>query len=378
MRIAVIVEAWEPMWGGGQAHVLALSKALIAQYGCHIDLFVMNVARKDGRTYGPVQTLEDGHLTILRVGKTRPFTLAQRLRWIPEVIAAVQQRHKIAPYTLIHAHATVPGITGKLLSALLRRPVVYTVHGTNFLDIGTKNIFYFMERFLFTFLKYDAQISVSQKILDYKNRNRPIIIPNGVSLATFSCDTLPIQPNRKTFTILFVGRLEEIKGLPVFIEALYLLRKQCPAQRLSVHIVGTGSIETMLKEMVARYSLKDVISFDGRKNDKDLLQMYCTSSLFVLPSLSEGQPLTLLEAWAAKLPVVVTDVGDNRHMVKHGVNGYIIPPGNISALTQVLHEAITNTHLDQMGLNGYNLVRTHYSWRHIAQKTYAIYQSITR
>ncbi len=96
-----------------------------------------------------------------------------------------------------------------------------------------------------------------------------------------------------------------------------------------------------------------------------------------MSSYAEGQPITLLEAWAAKLPVVVTRVGDNPQMVKHGVNGYLVEPGNPQSLAQELLKLLQSPlKAKRLGLNGYAMVKRSYSWDKVVEQTYSVYESL--
>jgi len=82
------------------------------------------------------------------------------------------------------------------------------------------------------------------------------------------------------------------------------------------------------KKLIEKYKLEKYFVFKGKLFGDDLISEYKRNHVFVLPSLAEGQPLTLLEAMASKLPVIVTDVGDNSYFVKNHENGYILPSAN--------------------------------------------------
>ena len=375
MRIAIIIEAWQPIWGGGQVHVFEIAKKLVTKHNCKVDIYTMNLKNRTGNIQPEMEKFKNGSLKIIRTGKVRNFySLKDRIFWINEVIQKIKRVNQKNEYDIIHAQATLPGVPGKILNILLRIPLVYTVHGTNFLDIKKKNIFYFIEKFLFTSIKYSAQISVSRNILKYKNKNIPIIIPNGVDLDKFKCQKKKRQS--KNFKILFVGRLEKIKSVDTLIKAIAKIKKQSPQKKIRAHIVGSGREEKSFKKLIKKLKLENIVLLKGKKTNKELIREYCDADLFVLPSKSEGQPLTLLEAWATKLPVIVTDVGDNKYFIKNGINGYLIPPTNHLLLAKKITEAIDNQDLQQLGMNGYKLVRKKYTWDKIAKKTYFLYQDI--
>jgi glycosyltransferase involved in cell wall biosynthesis len=126
-------------------------------------------------------------------------------------------------------------------------------------------------------------------------------------------------------------------------------------------------------------NLKTQLISDGLHTGKSLIKAYKRSHVFVLPSLAEGQPITLLEAWAAKLPVIVTKVGDNPLMVKDGVNGYLIDPGNVQQLASAIQKVLrARTKNEKMGESGYQLVKEEYTWENVANKTWKVYQEVLR
>jgi glycosyltransferase involved in cell wall biosynthesis len=377
MRIAMIIEAWKPIWGGGQAHVFELSKELVTNYNCQVDIYVMNLKDGQKKIQKNIKLYKNTNLRIIRTGKIKDFhSTKDRLFWIFDVIKKIKKEHNLKSYDLIHAHANLPGIPGKILSQLLKIPIVYTVHGTNALDLKKKNIVYYIEKFLYTIIKYDAEISVSKKILHYKNKNVPIIIPNGVDIDKFSCKNTK-HLDKNIFKILFVGRMDKVKGIDILIQAIKKIALSDTINRkIQLHLIGYGYEKYTLSQLTTSLELEKIILFKGKKMNSALTEEYCSSNLFILPSLSEGQPLTLLEAWAAKLPVIVTDVGDNKYFVKNKINGYLIPPKDVDALAKAILEAINNPQLKEMGITGHKLVTKKYSWNNVTKKTYELYKTI--
>jgi len=137
--------------------------------------------------------------------------------------------------------------------------------------------------------------------------------------------------------------------------------------------------QAILKARKKIPKLKARLVTGGALTGKSLIKAYKRSHVFVLPSLAEGQPITLLEAWAAKLPVVVTTVGDNPLMVKDGVNGYLIEPNNVAQLTNAILKVFRARTKDvAMGEAGYKLVRKCFSWEMVADQTWDVYQEVLR
>jgi len=371
IRVAMLIEGWKPVWGGGQVHVWELSKQLARNYKVSIDLFVMNLG-------GESEEEPFKGLRIHKMGHHNNFNLKSRIKWCFQAYKAVKEKHREERYDLIHAHANLPGFPAKVLSKRLGIPVVYTVHGSGLKAIkdmygeGLKcKIIYWIEKIVQTKIKYDAEISVDHSFLRFKNVNKPVIIPNGVDVKKF--DAVKGRKG-KNFKVIFVGRLHPQKGLKYLIKAVGGLKDK--AKNLEICLVGKGTEEEDLKGLVERLSLKRIVKFKGAMYGEKLIKEYKSSHLFVLPSLYEGQPLTLLEAWAAKLPVLVTDVGGNGEFVRNNENGWLIKPKKVRELREklLLISKMPKEELRKMGLKGYCLVKEKYNWEKVAEETLKVYQ----
>jgi glycosyltransferase involved in cell wall biosynthesis len=261
----------------------------------------------------------------------------------------LNQHHK-KPFDLIHSHGYSAGLVAKIVSRIAHIPVVHTVHGSSMLDTRSKGLKATLEKWLLTEIKYDAEISVATTFLKHKNINSNVhIIPNGVNVADF--DEIEETKNAEP-TIIWVGRNDPIKGLKILKQAIVKVRKTIP--NLKVKLVTGGSL-----------------------TGKALIKAYKKAHVFVLPSLAEGQPITLLEAWAAKLPVIVTSVGDNPLMVKDGVTGYLVEPNNATKLANAILKMFrTRTKDIQMGEAGYTLVKKCYAWEQVAEQTWDVYEEV--
>ena len=375
MNVCVLIDAWEPVWGGGQTHVWELSQRLVLNYHYSIDIFTRALVNDQRKLFIDRESYFDGKLKIFRIGPTTKFfNFWGRIAWLITVIIAVYKQHQKTPYSLLHAHAYAAAIPAKIISLILKVSLVFTVHGANNLDLNKKNPIFFMERLLLTQITYDQEISVSKSFLKYPNVNKNIkIIPNGVDLNLFSLRKIK-KHKSKIFTILWVGRFDKVKAVDVLLRAF----KQVTVikKNVKLFLVGYGYEEQSLKKLSHRLGLDNYVNFTGKKSREDIVKYYHLANLFVLPSLSEGLSMTLLEAWAAKLPVIVTTVGDHTALVKNGHNGFLVPPRNSEQLAATILKATSSRSLKQMGLNGYNLVRTRYSWESAVKYTHEVYRSL--
>lgn len=369
LNIAMLMDAWFPIVGGGQVHVQKLAEQLVKNHGCRIDLYVRSLKDEHGEKWTKDESFFGGRFRVIRVGPCTKFhEFKGRFGWIGRVQGAVKRAHAKEPYDVIHAHAFLAGFPAKALRRKLGIPLVYTVHGTSLFTRGW-GLQSMIERLLLCKLKYDCEISVAHNFLGLPNVNRNImVIPNGVDTDAF--DRIKAVPS-SMFTLLFVGRFDPIKGLHHLIEAL-------PTD-VRLNVVGSGREAVRLKRLARGKN----VDFLGTLAGDDLIRAYKSAHLFVLPSLSEGQPLTLLEAWAAKQPVLVTSVGDNPRMVRERHNGFLVEPGNPVALGKAIQDARDRFERDPaewmaMGEAGYALVKKEFTWEKMADRTMEVYRSVLR
>ena len=127
--------------------------------------------------------------------------------------------------------------------------------------------------------------------------------------------------------LLWVGRLDPVKGLDTLLEAVDVLRAEVPIRLL---LAGEGRDRASVEQGVARRGLTDCVTLLGRRDD--VPRLLRTADVFVFPSRTEGLPNALLEAMAASLPVVATDVPGCRDLVIDGQTGLLVPPDDAGAL----------------------------------------------
>ncbi|MCG3206483.1 MAG: Glycosyltransferase Gtf1 [Anaerolineae bacterium] len=379
MRICILIDSWQSDFstGGGHVAVWQLAMRLVKNHNCRVDLVTGIQPTSQGTQPKRVETYLDGALRLIRVGPCcfTAESLVGKLLYCAAAIPFVIRQN----YDLINAQAFAPGLPGWVAARLARVPVIYTIQG-----IGQRSMTAMvanrlkawllsqLENLLLFKIKYDYEISVSADIFEYANVNQNItVIPNGVDVAEF--DAVACKKASK-FQILFVGRIHPQKGLLYLVEAMREVVKVQTAIR--VLIVGTGAQLPELRRQIRDYGLEAYFEFTGHLTGVDKIRAFKSSHLFVLPSLYEGQPLTLLEAWAARLPVIVTEVGANPDFVKPGINGYLVPPKQPRQLAEAIVRAIDNPELVALGKYGYDMVQNTYTWDAVAEQTYHVCQQV--
>lgn len=362
MKIAVIIDTWFPHVGGGQINAWEISKRL-ADKGLQIDIITRNNGQDNLKLPKNLNVFKLG-------GESKPFDSISKILFVVRAFLFIAKRD----YDIVHAHAFLPGITARFLSVTKGIPSILTVHGTS---IGTNlnNRFKrWLEKFILTEIRYSAQITVSRDFLKIKNINQKVIyIPNAVDIGQF--DKINILKTKQP-TLIFVGRLHPQKNLVTLINAIAKVKKEIPDIKL--RIVGGGPQKEEINKLIRQQSLQSNVELTGEVLESGLVRLFKSSHLFIFPSLYEGQPLTLLEAWVAKLPVVVTKTGDCQYLVKNGVNGYLIShPTDHQEIAFLVKKALANKNLERLGLAGYNFVKQNFSWEKSANQTLKIYENVT-
>lgn len=362
MKIALIIDTWFPHLGGGQINAWEISRRLAAE-GLEIDI----ITRNNG-TNNLIKLPRN--LKIYKLGSpAKPYDFLSKIIFCVRSVLFILNH----PYDLIHAHAFLPGIIARFLMVFKGVPAILTVHGTA-LNTNLHHFFgKFIEKFILTEIRYSAQITVSRDFLKIKNINKKVFyVPNGIDLKGFAKTTVQKFPNP---TLIFVGRLHRQKNLITLLKTMKLVKLEIPQVKLLV--VGTGPEKSKLIALSQKLKLQKTVRFLGEVTGRQLIKLYKFSHLFILPSIYEGQPLTLLEAWAAKLPVIVSRTGDCQYLVKNGRDGYLINnPDDAWEIANIIKKALQNKNLNVLGENGYKLVKKNFSWEKSTQETLKIYERL--
>ena len=151
--------------------------------------------------------------------------------------------------------------------------------------------------------------------------------------------------------LLFVGRLDAIKGVPLLLEALAAVRTSHPEAVLT--IVGDGPHRRQLENRTRALGLESAVTFTGYQAQDAVADLLSKSDVLVLPSFAEGVPVVLMEGMAAGLPVIASQVAGVPELVEDGVAGYVIPAGHPDALTEKIDRLLSDPDLcARMGAAG--------------------------
>jgi len=368
MKIAMMIDSWFPVIGGGPVHVLELSKRLIRNHGCDVDVYTRAV-KHEGRKYEGEESLFDGRIRVIRTGPCVDFwSHVGRIKYLSLFIPGVRR------YDIVHAHSYAGGIPARRMGKKTGVPVVFTVHGSGlaaweYLSGGLTRLFKKkMEEMILLKLRYDHVISVSEEFAEVAREyhSRVTYIPNGIDVEKFSAS------GEKTNDLLFVGRLMPQKSLDTLIHAMRVVVAKNSSIKLRV--VGCGPMEKDLRAMVDAFDLRKNIEFVQAEGDA-LTREYASSKIFVLPSVYEGFPLVILEAWASGLPVIGTDVSGTRELVKDRENGLLVPRRSSKELSDAIFYALDHPEeAAEWGRKGRELAGT-FLWDTVAEKTFSVYRA---
>lgn len=291
-------------------------------------------------------------------------------------------------YDIVHTHTPVASAIVRFVCR--KHPkvkVVYTAHGYHFFDgAPTKNwILYFTMEYL---LSKWTHMTVTINSEDYQraqkffnNPNHDIVLVNGVGVDTQ--EFMPVSYEEKirhrrllgidqdVFVMTYVGELSHRKNQKFLLEVIDNL---VPEDEVLLLLVGSGPLREELEGMSEVLGITSFVKFMGRRDDVPTL--FAISDLCVSTSRQEGLAVNLMEAMATGLAVVVTDVRGNSDLVKEGINGYIVPEGDIEQfavrIRGLIHDSDT---LKRMGQEGRKIIES-LDIESINQVILGLYQSI--
>jgi glycosyltransferase involved in cell wall biosynthesis len=212
----------------------------------------------------------------------------------------------------------------------------------------------------------DAVFAVSELVrkqcieVDKISAARVVTVYNGINLGDWS----PKSPNvnhQQQQSVVTLGNIRYIKGHDIFIKAAALVHDQFP--NVSFAIAGTvldDEYMASLQQLVQLNNLSNNFTF--LDTCRDVPNFLASADIFVLPSRSEGFANAIVEAMAASLPTVVTDVGGNAEAVRHAVSGFVVPPDDPQALASAILQLLQNPAMAKaMGEAGRQLVAEHFT-----------------
>jgi len=160
--------------------------------------------------------------------------------------------------------------------------------------------------------------------------------------------------------VLFVGRLDAVKGAPLLLRAFAALQKDHPDATLT--LIGDGPDRPGLESQTRALGLGDAVTFAGYQPQEAVADFLEEADMLVLPSFAEGVPVVLMEAMASRIPVIATQVAGVPELIADGEAGFVVPPGDVPTLAARMHTLLSDPDLcRRMGIAGRLKVRTDFN-----------------
>jgi len=205
-------------------------------------------------------------------------------------------------------------------------------------------------------------------------KERIVKVPIGIEETDFNNGMDPLQDASKP-ALVHVGGFTYEKNHSRLIEIFAAIHKKQPGA--SLHLVGSGPLQTQIEELVKQKGLQQQVRFYGFRNDA--MQFIKNADVLLLPSIIEGLPGVILEAFYCKTPVVAYNVGGIGEVVINNKTGYLVPKGNEEMFAKSVLAALNKAPDNQQQVqNAWQLITNEYRNTSIAEKFLAVYESIKK
>lgn len=385
--------------GGMNVYVRDLTRTL-GSMGVQVDVYTRS---QDEHVPHVLHDLGYGNRVVhIPAGPESPLPKEELATYLPDFVQGIFDfaETKGLAYDVIHSHYWMSGIAAGDLKTQWGLQVVHMFHTLGLMkqrvarrpgevegsyrEMGERNVLRLADRII---AATPAELAQLQWLYQADTR-KIMVIPPGVDLSHF----YPIpEDEAKEFVgvapcermLLYVGRIEPLKGIDTLIEALALMRKQGVGVCLSV-IGGDSQLdpENMGTEMErlqairAHFELGDMVAFLGKQDQDTLPYYYSAADAVVVPSHYESFGMVALEAMACGTPVVASQVGGLAYLVQDGETGFTVPVDDPPALAERLTQLVNDADLRQrMGRQASEFTRG-YSWERIAERILQVYVTV--
>jgi len=388
--------------GGMNVYVRELTRQL-GQMGIHVDVFTRS---QDDHVPHVLHDLGYGNRVVhIPAGPETPKSKTEMANFIPEFVDGIKQFaiDKGITYDLIHSHYWMSGLAAETLSdAWGGIPIVHMFHtlgemknrvarsederaGEDRLN-GERQVLRRADRIVVSTIAESTQLRFLYRV----EQRKLVVIPPGVDTSRFypiSSDEakqfIGLKPQDRM--VLFVGRIEPLKGVDTLIQAMSCL--DLKGLQLPVHLAIIGGEpnaipEDMSDEMTRLQKLCDdlfmggMVVFLGKRGQDTLPYYYSAAEVLVMPSLYESFGMVALEAMACGTPVIASEVGGLGYLVQDGVTGFTIPDSDPKELCDKLALLLGDSDLRETMGSHASKYALDYAWEKIAAEIVDVYQGL--
>jgi glycosyltransferase involved in cell wall biosynthesis len=373
MKVVQVCPRFYPWYGGIETHVREISKRLI-RLGLDVRILTTDPTNKL-----PKEELIDG----IAISRFHSFTFNEVHFFAPRLYSALMDL-KDADLIHIHDYQDLPDLVLALTYGCNRKPFVLTPHfhpmgGSTWRTIAKKAYNLSLGKRIMQ--KADVVIAVSEyekQLLQRKfglQNYKVKYIPNGVDIKKIENIE---RKNVENKVILYVGRLEKYKGVQFLLKSFYKIKEDIPTSQLL--IVGVGPYKNNLVRIANRLKIIGDVKFLENVPEKELMKLYCASSLFVMPSRYEAFCIALIEAMACGLPVIATKVGGMKELIKPNETGFLIDyPPNENLLAELIISLLEDPDTSRrIGEKAREYVLNKFSWSVVVQHLFTLYRNILK
>jgi glycosyltransferase involved in cell wall biosynthesis len=380
MRIVIVAfTGIYPINIGGPGAVAYFVSKWLGEIGDDVTLFVRAETKKKYESINQIKEFKDlKNVHIIATTLCSGFQVLVNLPYLGYKTAVITRRFCREKFDIVHYNSppTIgPTILFPPISKLRQYGQTLAIHGGIFYESKlpiSKSIIemekdWFDRVLVFNNFSHDLARKAGFK------EEKIVVIPNGVEVETIDkVKPLNLVGDPK---IIYVGRLEKIKGIDILLKAFSEFIKNFP--RAVLYIIGEGSLRSSLQELARKLGIQNNVVFQGFIPPPTVWRYYKSADAVVLPSYIENFSIALLEAMASKAATIVSDAPGNTCIIKNGETGLIFPRGNWRELAAKMANVILDNNLRRRIINNaYQLVKNEYDWKKIALRYHETFQSI--
>jgi glycosyltransferase involved in cell wall biosynthesis len=288
---------------------------------------------------------------------------------------------------IVHTHSSKAGILGRFVARLAKvKFIIHTVHGWSFNDyqpLFMRSVFIGLERLSARFTHKLIVVSYYDRKKGLKNRiareDKYRLIRYGIEYTEFISGDQKIKEefgiNSTDLIVGMISCFKPQKSPQDFIKLSFLVNRILP--NVKFLLVGDGILRNQVKKLINKFQLQNKVILTGWR--RDIPRILSAIDVFVLTSLWEGLPISVLEAIAFSKPVVATNTGGIEEIVVEGKNGFLVQPRDIKSLSERLTVLLRNESLRKdMGQNAKGLFDFNFSVENMVQNNQDLYENLIR